>query len=128
MGALRLILALAVVLTHSGSLWGYQITGGSVAVQCFFIISGFYMALILNEKYVAPGDLRIFYVNRLARIFSLYWLFLALALAAALQRRSCCVMPAPSSTGRPVLATVEPNPIRPCSATEARPLVRPNST
>jgi peptidoglycan/LPS O-acetylase OafA/YrhL len=56
------------------------ITGGDVSVQCFYIISGFFISLILNEKYVGPGDTYVFYSNRLIRIFSLYWVFLVVAL------------------------------------------------
>ncbi len=74
MGALRLLLALAVVLDHAGPLGGLRMTGGLVAVETFFVISGFYMALVLNRKYVGPGDTAKFYVNRFLRIFPAYWL------------------------------------------------------
>jgi len=39
------------------------------AVQCFFVISGFYMALILTEKY---RNKRLFYENRALRLLPLY--------------------------------------------------------
>ena len=52
MGILRTILALAVVVYHSYKLFGFRMCGGQVAVEAFYIISGFYMALVLNEKYV----------------------------------------------------------------------------
>lgn len=78
MGLLRIILALAVVLTHSKTLWGYRITGGTVAVEMFFIISGFYMALILNKKYVGKGSYFLFFSNRLLRLFPMYWFILLL--------------------------------------------------
>ena len=51
MGILRTILALAVVVYHSYKLFGLRMCGGQVAVESFYMISGFYMALILNEKY-----------------------------------------------------------------------------
>ena len=59
MGILRFILALAVVFVHTGHIYGSdfygtRLMGGVVAVQAFYIISGFYMALILNTKYVGP--------------------------------------------------------------------------
>jgi len=54
-------------------------TGGAVSVQCFYIISGFFIALILSEKYVGLNDKYLFYSNRFLRIFPLYWIFLALA-------------------------------------------------
>jgi peptidoglycan/LPS O-acetylase OafA/YrhL len=50
MGSFRTLLALVVVLVHSGGIWGYNITGGIIAVQSFYIVSGFYMSLILNKK------------------------------------------------------------------------------
>lgn len=50
MGLARLLLALSVVLAHLPVLLG-PLVNGHVAVQGFFIISGFYMALILDSKY-----------------------------------------------------------------------------
>ncbi len=56
MGTLRLILACAVLLVHTGSFFRFNITGGGqVPVELFYIISGFYMALVLNKKYVGAG-------------------------------------------------------------------------
>ena len=56
--------------------------GGKLAVQSFFMISGFYMSLILNEKYVAERySYRLFITNRLLRIFPLYWVVLFFSLA-----------------------------------------------
>lgn len=52
--------------------------GGPLAVQAFFIISGFYMALVLNERYDRPELNRAFYLSRTLRIYSLYALFLVL--------------------------------------------------
>lgn len=83
MGVLRVILAISVVFTHVGGLWGYRAVGGEIAVECFYLISGFFISLILNEKYTRPGDLTLFYVNRALRIFSLYWLFCLIALVPA---------------------------------------------
>ena len=48
MGLLRLILAISVVIWHSSPIFGISLVGGQAAVQAFYIISGFYMALILN--------------------------------------------------------------------------------
>lgn len=80
MGLLRLLLAAIVLFEHTGGLGGYAMTGGAVAVQCFFIISGFYMGLVLNERYDRPALNRAFYANRAIRIFAMYYLFLALHL------------------------------------------------
>lgn len=77
MGFVRFILALSVVLTHAGPVpvLGYM-AGGPVAVQCFFILSGFYMSLVLNEKY---SEVLPFYWNRFSRIYSGYWVALIAA-------------------------------------------------
>jgi len=80
LGLLRLLLALSVVLAHTGGLFGYHMTGGLVAVQAFFMISGFYMALILSDKY-AEAPLRLFITNRLLRIFPVYWVMVGLTVA-----------------------------------------------
>jgi peptidoglycan/LPS O-acetylase OafA/YrhL len=45
-------------------------------VQAFFIISGFYMTLVLGGKY---ADTRLFYTNRMLRIFPSYLVMLAIA-------------------------------------------------
>ena len=79
MGILRLLLALSVVIAHIGPIFGFSLLGGKIAVQAFFIISGFYMAVILNEKYVGKNDSYILYLsNRFLRIYPLYWLTLLL--------------------------------------------------
>ena len=82
MGVLRLILAIAVLLVHAGGIFRFNITGGAqIAVELFYIISGFYMALILNEKYVGAGSARTFYFNRMLRLLPAYWILAAMALA-----------------------------------------------
>lgn len=50
--------------------------GGQVAVESFYIISGFYMALVLNEKYLGDGSYKKFILSRFYRIFPVYWLVL----------------------------------------------------
>jgi peptidoglycan/LPS O-acetylase OafA/YrhL len=83
MGLLRLLLAIAVVIYHSGPLWGIQSVGGVVAVESFFMISGFYMALVLNGKY-APGSYRLFITNRLLRLYPAYWVMVGLTILVSL--------------------------------------------
>jgi peptidoglycan/LPS O-acetylase OafA/YrhL len=41
MGLLRIILALAVVIAHSGSIFGYKSTGGIIAVEIFLLSLAF---------------------------------------------------------------------------------------
>jgi len=56
---------------------GLSLVGGRIAVQTFYIISGFYMALILSEKYVGKnGRYSLFLSNRLLRLYPVYWVVL----------------------------------------------------
>jgi peptidoglycan/LPS O-acetylase OafA/YrhL len=52
MGLLRMLLAFSVLTSHmhGRGIFGFRILSGGLAVECFFMISGFYMALVLNEK------------------------------------------------------------------------------
>lgn len=84
MGIFRTILAIAVVVYHSYKIFGLRLCGGQVAVESFYIISGFYMALILNEKYVGEGYYKRFLWSRFYRIFPTYWIVLLLALLLSL--------------------------------------------
>lgn len=83
MGFLRVILALAVVIAHSDSLFGFRFTGGLVAVEVFFIISGFYMTMILDKKYVGKGSYKLFLSNRFLRLYPIFWTVLLLTIAAS---------------------------------------------
>ena len=78
MGTLRLLLALMVALGHysfyANSL-PYFIPG-DVAVEAFYIVSGFLITLVLSEKY--KHSLFLFYSNRFLRIFPIYWVCLGL--------------------------------------------------
>ena len=71
MGILRLFLAASVVLWHAYN-EGYSINWlpfNSVAcVILFFVISGFYMTLVLNEKY-SSQQLVLFWQNRFLRLW-----------------------------------------------------------
>lgn len=75
MGMVRFTLAMAVLLSHL-PISPLQFIGGGLAVQAFFIVSGFYMALVLSGKY---ADTSLFYTNRLLRIFPLYFVMMAIA-------------------------------------------------
>ena len=69
MGSLRLILAISVVLSHT---YGYLFVGGRLAVQMFYIISGFLISFILTEN-INYKDLKKFYLNRFLRLFPVYY-------------------------------------------------------
>lgn len=74
MGLIRILLALAVVAGHVGPIWKLEMVGGRVAVESFFIISGFYMSLILNEKYIGKNSsYKLFISNGLLRLYPVYW-------------------------------------------------------
>lgn len=77
MGLVRLLLAVSVLITHSAPIFGIQLLSGDQAVTCFYVVSGFLMMLILSESYT---DVRVFYVNRVLRIFPAFLAALALNL------------------------------------------------
>jgi len=82
MGTSRLLLALCVVIAHAAPIPGVRSLDAGLAVKSFFIFSGFYMALILREKYPATAEGRsLFYTGRLLRIYPMYFITLALAVA-----------------------------------------------
>jgi peptidoglycan/LPS O-acetylase OafA/YrhL len=83
-GALRLLLALSVVAAHTSAIRWLPLPTGISAVRIFFAISGFYMALVLNEKYVGPGSYRIFIANRFTRIYPVYFVVAGMTLILAL--------------------------------------------
>lgn len=84
MGALRLILAASVLYGHAGMFLGFPLIPGDTAVQVFYAISGFYMALVLNEKYRPDNSSYLdFMTNRYARLFPAYAIVLLATLALA---------------------------------------------
>lgn len=84
MGLIRLLLALSVVIAHGGQIFGLKLVGGQIAVQAFYIISGFYMSLILNEKYIGKNNsYRLFLTNRFIRLYPIYLVVLLTTILAA---------------------------------------------
>jgi peptidoglycan/LPS O-acetylase OafA/YrhL len=82
-GILRIILAVAVIIGHSDSVLGIRFTGGIVAVEVFFIISGFYMAMILDKKYIGEGSYILFLSNRFLRLYPMFWIVLCLTILSS---------------------------------------------
>lgn len=68
MGLIRLLLAISVVSAHSGAHSFFNLVGGTVAVKTFYIISGFYVAMIINNY----KDNSSFYMSRYLRLFPVY--------------------------------------------------------
>lgn len=69
MGLLRTLLAISVVLSHS---YGHIFVGGRLAVQMFYIISGFLISYILIES-GSYKNIKSFYINRFLRLFPAYY-------------------------------------------------------
>ena len=82
MGAFRFLLAFAVVSMHSGPVFGLTLMTGTAVVQAFFIVSGFYMGLVLDTTYA--NSTTSFYVNRLLRLLPTYLLVLTLSVVTVL--------------------------------------------
>lgn len=77
MGLLRFLLALCVVVHHTPKA-GISFMSGGIAVQAFYIVSGYFIAMVLSGKY---RSLRTFYVNRALRLYPIYLTVLALSAA-----------------------------------------------
>lgn len=77
MGTFRLLLAVSVVFYHS---YGYFMVGGVLAVQLFYIISGYLISYVLIEcgRYT---NIYLFYANRLLRLLPIYWIVCSMTLA-----------------------------------------------
>ena len=85
MGAFRLLLALAVVSMHSGRVFGLIVLHGDAVVQAFFIVSGFYMGLVLDTTYA--NSTASFYANRLLRLGPTYLVAVTLSFLTVLITR-----------------------------------------
>jgi len=80
MGLLRLFLAVSVIAGHSGTtVFGFKGIGAWYAVNFFFIISGLYLAMVLNEKYKEKVAIY-FYISRVLRLFPVYYVGVLLAI------------------------------------------------
>ena len=69
MGLLRTIFAISVVFAHTN---GTIFVDGRVAVQLFYVISGFLISYVLVEKKAYPR-LGYFYLNRYLRLYPIYF-------------------------------------------------------
>ncbi len=84
MGVLRFLLAIAVVIAHADPVFGYYIADGRFAVQMFYMVSGFYMALVWNERYSKSDNaVRSFYLNRFLRVYPQYAIVLVLSIVVS---------------------------------------------
>lgn len=79
MGALRIFLAVSVVIWHIPAR-SFNLVDAGVSVLLFFIISGFYMAMVVTEKYGARSEAGWrgrFYASRFFRLFPAYLVMVA---------------------------------------------------
>ena len=73
MGFIRAYLAISVVGWHFFNNVVPPLTTGFVAVISFYMISGFYMSMVINDKYSAvENGTRAFYLSRILRLFPVY--------------------------------------------------------
>lgn len=82
MGFLRTLLALSVVLDHLGGGYADQLVGGRLAVQLFYVISGFLISYVLTATDHYQGAVGKFYANRFLRLFPIYLAVAAMTLLA----------------------------------------------
>jgi len=88
MGILRFFLAYVVLVSHCPDGLLTRIFHPALAVQCFFTISGFYMQLLISEKYNKQSPFyfcKDFYLSRIFRIFPVYLLILTITFVFANQ-------------------------------------------
>jgi peptidoglycan/LPS O-acetylase OafA/YrhL len=82
MGLIRLLLAAAVIATHCRREGATPLLFARLAVQSFYLLSGFYMSLVLTTRYPATSSgRRRFYFNRYLRLMPIYAVVIALSLA-----------------------------------------------
>lgn len=82
MGCFRFLLAASVMLSHFAFYPGAFLhpLPGDVAVEAFYVVSGFLITLVLQGKY--RDSLFTFYTNRALRIYPIYWVSVVLYLVA----------------------------------------------
>src|SRR5687767_9870281 len=78
MGFLRLALALSVFFAHTASQQITSFIDALYAVQIFFMVSGFLIAYVLMTNNRYQEHIRNFYINRILKIYPIYYLILLL--------------------------------------------------
>jgi peptidoglycan/LPS O-acetylase OafA/YrhL len=79
MGCIRFLLAIAVLLWHCPVGILPRFLFPTLAVQCFYAVSGFLIQMVIREKYQGRQHWQTrFYVSRILRIYPLYLLFFLL--------------------------------------------------
>lgn len=81
MGLIRFLLAYSVIVGHFTFFPTYKLIGSDTAVEAFFILSGFYIALIWDTQYDSVKD---FWINRFLRLYPAYFVIAAVNLVVIL--------------------------------------------
>ena len=74
MGLIRFLLAYSVVVGHFTFFPTYKLVGTDTAVEAFFVLSGFYIAMIWDTQYNSIKD---FWINRFLRLYPAYFVIAA---------------------------------------------------
>jgi peptidoglycan/LPS O-acetylase OafA/YrhL len=74
MGLIRFLLAYAVIVGHFTFFPTYKLIGTDTAVEAFFVLSGFYIAMIWDTQYNSVKD---FWINRFLRLYPAYFVIAA---------------------------------------------------
>lgn len=84
-GQTRFILATLVVFYHLSKSMFF----GEFAVGCFFILSGYWIAVMFEHKYLKKeNSLKVFYVSRIWRLFPVFYTFTCLGFLSRLLSQS----------------------------------------
>ncbi len=84
MGLLRTLFAISVVFDHLPSNKGDLLVGGRLAVQLFYVVSGFLISYVLTSTDNYKDSLGKFYLNRALRLYPIYFVVAGLTLLAHL--------------------------------------------
>ena len=75
MGTLRFFLAISIIVAHAGPVFGVSLVDARLAVQLFYLLSGFSMAFVWQGKYAtSQAPLRTFFIGRALRIYPQYFM------------------------------------------------------
>jgi peptidoglycan/LPS O-acetylase OafA/YrhL len=107
MGLIRFYLAISVAVWHISDT--SLMINGYLAVICFYIISGYYMSMVLNGSYRGPGSTIRFYVARYLRLYPTYLVIAALSIAASKAASTSSTMS--SGCSSPTETRTKPSPM-----------------
>lgn len=80
MGLIRYLLAVSIIFGHI-PISNRLFLGAPMALESFFIISGYFIALVLDKKYrYSHRQIKNYLFNRFLRIFPVYWFILFLTI------------------------------------------------